>query len=314
MLESASLPYVSAADVERLLPYGDAVDELRVAFGETRAETPERIRIEVPGGELLLMPAFGREGIGVKLVTVHAYDPQPPHPRVQGVYVLFSPDGLAPELVVDGAALTERRTAAVSALATLCLARETASRLVVFGAGRQARAHIDAICAVRPVKSVAIVGRSPDPARRLADELGDRGLPAEVASADVVAGADIICTCTPSTLPLFDDRWLTPGVHINAIGAYREDMRELPAATLARALLTVEDRGAALVEAGDIIQAIAERAIGPDHIAGDLAELARGDVARSSPQQVTLFKSVGIADEDLVLVRMIARRLAEQGR
>jgi ornithine cyclodeaminase/alanine dehydrogenase-like protein (mu-crystallin family) len=130
----------------------------------------------------------------------------------------------------------------------------------------------------------------------------------------VVAGADIICTCTPSTLPLFDDRWLTPGVHINAIGAYREDMRELPAATLARALLTVEDRAAALVEAGDIIQAIAERAIGPDHIAGDLAGLARGDVARSSARQVTVFKSVGIADEDLVLVRMIARRLAESGR
>ncbi len=314
MLESASLPYVSAADVARLLPYGDAVDELRTAFAETRADTPERVRIEVPRGELLLMPAFGREGLGVKLVTLHAHDPQPPRPRVQGVYVLFSADGLAPELIVDGAELTERRTAAVSALATQCLAREDASRLVVFGAGRQARAHVDAIAAVRPVRSVGIVGRSPEAARRLADVIGERGLPAQVISADAIGDADIICTCTPSVVPLFEDGWPARGVHINAIGAYREDMRELPAATLARALLTVEDRGAALVEAGDIIQAIAERAIGPDHIAGDLAELARGDVARSSPQQVTLFKSVGIADEDLVLVRMIARRLAEQGR
>jgi ornithine cyclodeaminase/alanine dehydrogenase-like protein (mu-crystallin family) len=310
MLEAASLPYVTAADVERLLPYGDAVEALRTAFAETRAGAPERVRIEVPQGELLLMPAFGPEGIGVKLVTLHADDPQPPHPRVQGVYVLFSPDGLAPELIVDGAALTERRTAAVSALATQCLARESASRLVVFGAGRQARAHIDAISAVRPVQSVGIVGRSPDGARRLADELGERGLPAQVISADAIGDADILCTCTPSTVPLVDDRWLSPGVHINAIGAYRADMRELPATTLARALLTVETRAAALVEAGDTIQAIAERAIGPDHIAGELADLARGDVARSSARQITVFKSVGIAAEDLILVRMIARRLA----
>jgi ornithine cyclodeaminase/alanine dehydrogenase-like protein (mu-crystallin family) len=310
MLGSASLPYVSAADVERLLPYGDAVEELRMAFAETRADGPERLRIEVPRGELLLMPAFGREGIGVKLVTLHADAPQPPHPRVQGDYVLFSPDGLAPELIVDGAALTERRTAAVSALATDCLARESASRLVVFGAGRQARAHIDAMSAVRQIESIGIVGYRAGPARALVDELRQRGLSAKLVSAEAVADADIVCTCTPSTQPLFEDRWLARGVHVNAIGAYREDMRELPASTLARALLTVEDRAAALLEAGDIIQAIAERAIGPDHIAGDLGDLARGDVARSAPDQITLFKSVGIADEDLVLVRMIARRLA----
>jgi ornithine cyclodeaminase/alanine dehydrogenase-like protein (mu-crystallin family) len=310
MPESASLPYISAAEVERLLPYDDAVDELRMAFSETRADGPERVRIEVPRGELLLMPAFGREGVGVKLVTVHAHDPQPPHPRVQGVYVLFSADGLAPELIVDGAALTERRTAAVSALATQCLARESASRLVVFGAGRQAQAHVDAMCAVRPVESVGIVGHRPGPARALVDALLERGLSAELVSAEAVADADIVCTCTPSTLPLFDDRSLAPGVHINAIGAYREDMRELPAATLARALLTVEDRGAALSEGGDIIQAIAERTIGPDDISGDLADLARGAVTRSSPEEITVFKSVGIANEDLVLVRMIARRLA----
>ena len=311
MLESASLPYVSAAELARLLPYDDAVDELRSAFGKARADVLERVRIEVPRGELLLMPGFGPEGVGVKLVTVHAHDPQPPHPRLQGVYVLFSADGLAPELIVDGAALTERRTAAVSALATQCLARVDASRLVVFGAGRQARAHVEAISAVRDIDSIGIVGHRPGPARALVNELRERGLPAELVSAEGVADANIICTCTPSAAPLFEDRWLARGAHINAIGAYREDMRELPAATLARALLTVENRAAALVEAGDIIQAIAERAIGPDHIAGDLADLARGDVVRSSTRQITLFKSVGIADEDLVLVRMIARRLAQ---
>jgi ornithine cyclodeaminase len=229
---------------------------------------------------------------------------------VRGLYILFSADGLAPELIVDGGALTERRTAAVSALATQCLAREDASRLVVFGAGRQARAHVEAMCTVRPIASVGIVGRRPEPARQLAEYVAAQGLSAELVSPDAVADADIVCTCTPSTAALFDDRSLAPGVHINAIGAYRQDMRELPAATLARALLTVEHRAAALVEGGDIIQAIAERKIGPERIAGDLAELARGDVARSSREQITVFKSVGVADEDLVLVRMIARRLA----
>jgi ornithine cyclodeaminase/alanine dehydrogenase-like protein (mu-crystallin family) len=310
MAEPVSLPYVSAAELERLLPYGDAVDELRVAFAEPRADAPERVRIAVPQGELLMMPAFGPEGIGVKLVTVHAHDPRPRYPRVQGVYILFSAGGLAPELIVEGAALTERRTAAVSALATGCLAREDATRLVVFGAGRQARAHVHALRAVRPLESVGIVGRSPEGARRLAEEISEGGLPAEVVGAGAVAEADIVCTCTPSTSPLFEDGSLARGVHINAIGAYREDMRELPSATLARALLIVEHRVAALAEAGDIIQAIAEREIGPGHIAGDLPDLARGDVARASAEQVTVFKSVGIADEDLILVRMIGRRLA----
>jgi ornithine cyclodeaminase/alanine dehydrogenase-like protein (mu-crystallin family) len=309
MQRSASLPYVSPAEIARLLPYADAVDELRAAFSEPRRDSPERVRVEIPRGELLLMPAFGPEGIGVKLVTLHEGESKPPHPRVQGVYVLFSADGLAPELILDGAALTERRTAAVSALATQCLARANASRLVVFGAGRQARAHVDAVCAVRDIEHVGIVGHRPGPARVLVEELGQRGLPVEVVSAEAVADADIVCTCTPSTLALFDDRSVPPGVHINAIGAYREDMREIPAATLTRALLTVEHRGAALVEAGDIIQAIAERAIGPGEIAGDLTDLARGDVGRSSADEITVFKSVGIADEDLVLVRMIARRL-----
>jgi ornithine cyclodeaminase/alanine dehydrogenase-like protein (mu-crystallin family) len=306
----ASLPYVSRAELEQLLPFGDAVDELRTAFSEIRADAPERTRVDVPGGELLLMPAFGSEGVGVKLVTVHAGEPPPPRGRVQGVFVLFSAGGLAPELVLDGAALTERRTAAVSALATQCLARARASRLVVFGAGRQARAHVDALCAVRPIESVGIVARSPEGARTLADHVRARGLSAELVSADAVADADIICTCTPSAKALFDDRSLSPGTHINAIGAYREDMRELPAATLARALLTVERRTAALAEAGDIILAITERAIGAGHIAGDLTDLARGAVTRVSPEQITVFKSVGIADEDLVLVRLIARRLA----
>jgi ornithine cyclodeaminase/alanine dehydrogenase-like protein (mu-crystallin family) len=160
MLESASLPYVSPAEVARLLPYAEAVDELRAAFSEPRRDSPERVRVEIPRGELLLMPAFGPEGVGVKLVTLHGRDSESPHPRVQGIYVLFSADGLAPELILDGAALTERRTAAVSALATQCLARENASRLVVFGTGRQARAHVDAVCSVRDIEYVGIVGRS----------------------------------------------------------------------------------------------------------------------------------------------------------
>jgi ornithine cyclodeaminase/alanine dehydrogenase-like protein (mu-crystallin family) len=308
-MRAASLPYVNGDELEGVLPYPDAVDALAAAFAGGRLGAPPRIPIELPTGELLLMPAFGGEGVGVKVVTLNKLDPGPGRPLVQGVFVLFSADGLGPELIIDGGALTARRTAAVSALATARLANPGARRLVVFGAGRQARAHVDAMRAVRPIESVGIVGRDSGRAQDLAGRLRREGLDADVVNAAAVETADVVCTCTTSATPLFDDGLLAAGAHINAVGAYRLDMREIPAATLARGLLAVETREAAMAEAGDIAQAIDEGAIDADHIAADLSDLAAGRVRRTSRHQITVFKSVGIADEDLVLARAICRRL-----
>ncbi len=302
---------VAAPLLDDLLPFSDAVEILAAAFRGDRAEAPPRIALEVPGGQLLLMPAHGPEGVGVKLVTVTPDNPAVGRPLVQGMYVLFSPDGLTPQLMIDGAALTGRRTAAVSALATDRLARSDAHRLVVFGAGQQARAHVEAMRAVRPIDRVAIVGRDPRRAEELVQELRANGeLHAQLAGAEAVSDADIVCTCTTSRAPLFDDRLLPAGVHVNAIGAYRPDMRELPGATLARALIAVESQEAALAEAGDLIQAIAEGAIDAGQIYADLADLATGRITRTGPDQVTVFKSVGIALEDLVLARALCDRLS----
>ena len=152
------------------------------------------------------MPAHGAAGLGVKLVTLAPGNPARGLPFIHGAYVLFSAEGLVPEALLDGTELTAIRTAAVSALATDRLARPDARSLVVFGAGTQARVHVESMRAVRAVASVTIVGRAPERARALADELG-----AEVGGADAVAGADVVCTCTTSAEPVFDGALLLPG-------------------------------------------------------------------------------------------------------
>jgi ornithine cyclodeaminase/alanine dehydrogenase-like protein (mu-crystallin family) len=211
--------------------------------------------------------------------------------------------------LVDGAALTALRTAAVSALATRHLARLDARRLVVFGAGTQARAHVAAIRAVREIEHVAIVGRDPARAAALVASLAAAGIDAVVGGPDAVAEADVVCTCTTSRTPLFGASALRPGVHVNAIGAYRPDMRELPPEALRRGLLVVETRESALVEAGDVVLAIAEGALAECDVRHELAAVVGGAVGRANCDQVTIFKSVGLGLEDLAVAAAAARRL-----
>jgi ornithine cyclodeaminase len=210
---------------------------------------------------------------------------------------------------VDGAALTAVRTAAVSALATDRLARPDASRLVVFGAGAQAAAHIDAVCAVRPIEQVTIVGTGSPRTHRLCHTLRARGLRCDLGEPADVARADIICTCTTSRTPLFDGGQVGPGVHVNVIGAYRPDMREVDGTLLAGARVVVETRASALAEAGDVILAIAEGRLAETDLI-ELPEVVSGTAGREGDDEVTVFKSVGLALEDLVVVRAALDRLA----
>jgi ornithine cyclodeaminase len=288
---------VLVLDAEALraaLPWPVAIAALEAAFRDEDPEaTPPRSHLDVPGGELLLMPAHGRGGLGVKLVTLAPGNPASGLPFIHGAYVLFSPGGLVPEALLDGTELTAIRTAAVSALATDRLARPDASRLVVFGAGAQARVHVGAMRAVRPVEHVAVVGRDPERARALAEELG-----AAVAGPEAIEEADLVCTCTTSAEPLFDGARLAPGTHVNAVGAYRPDLRELDAAAMRRARVVVETRAAALNEAGDVIQAgLAEADL------TELRDVVAGRAGRRDPGDVTIFKSVGLALEDLAVAR-----------
>ncbi len=303
-------PVIDADALARLLPIGAAIDALERAFVSVPLpQAPPRAHVETESGTLLLMPAHGPQGVGVKLVTVTPDNPDRGLPLVQATYALFDASTQAPIAMLDGAALTALRTAAVSGLATRYLARADARRLVLYGAGVQARAHLDAMCATRPIEEVVVVSRGRARAEALAADAGGRGLRASVGEPGAERDADLVCTCTTSTVPVVAGSALAEGAHVNAVGAYTTAMRELDAEAVRRARVVVETRDAAAAEAGDLALAMAEGAIGPDHVVADLAEVVGGTVVRTSEADVTLFKSVGVAFEDLIVARAAVDRL-----
>jgi ornithine cyclodeaminase/alanine dehydrogenase-like protein (mu-crystallin family) len=298
---------VDAAELRGRLSMPAAIDVLERAFRDgDPAAGPVRSRLDTDGGQLLVMPATGPAGVGVKLVTVTPANPGRGLPFVSAVYVLFAPGTQVPETVFDGASLTALRTGAVSGLATRFLARGDATHLVLFGAGVQARAHLEAMMAVRPIDRVTIVARSREPAEALLNEVRERGIAGSIGDASAVREADIVCTCTTSDTPLFAGDDLADGAHLNAVGAYRPDAREVDTATVRRAKVVVETREAAMEEAGDLLIPIQEDAIGPDHVVAELADVVRGRSVRRSPHDVTMFESVGLAFEDLAVARAAA--------
>jgi len=303
------IPVIDGAELQRLLPVEDAIDALEAGcHSRDPSADPLRTRLDTPAGQLLLMPATGTQGVGVKLVTLTEANPARGLPFVNAVYVLFDGETQSPKAVIDGAALTALRTAAVSGLATRFLAREDARRLFVFGAGVQARAHVDAMRAVRPIRELIVVSRTHERAQALVDEVGTGGVVARTGRAEEVGRADIVCCCTTAAEPLFDGRLVRPGTHLNAVGAYEAHRRELDTGLVRRARVVVETREVALAEAGEVAIPIGEGAIEASHIVADLTELVRGAPVRAGPDDVTLFKSVGMAFEDLVVARAVIDR------
>jgi ornithine cyclodeaminase/alanine dehydrogenase-like protein (mu-crystallin family) len=296
---------IDADELRARLPLRVAIDALEAALqGEDPSlSAPMRTTLATPAGTLLTMPAAGAAGVGVKLVTLSEFNPQKGLPFVQGTYVLFDADTQRPRAVIDGTELTAIRTAAVSGLATRSLARPESARLVLFGAGAQAAVHLEAMAAVRSIEEVVIVSRGAERAAELAARARAMGVVARVGVPADVADADIVCTCTTSAVSVFDGRDLAPGTHINAVGAYLADAREIDTETVRRARVVVETRQVAFAEAGDLLIPIGEGAITREHVLADLMELVRGVEVRTSPEDVTLFESVGMAFEDLVVAR-----------
>ncbi|MEO8293465.1 MAG: ornithine cyclodeaminase family protein [Actinomycetota bacterium] len=289
---------IDAAELRRRLPMRAAIDALEAGFAAGVPPLSLRTHTPTPDGQVLVMPAAGEQGVGVKVITLTSGNPGRGLPLVQGLYLLFDVISQSPEAVIDGAALTALRTGAVSGLATRWLARPDARRVVVFGAGVQARAHVEAVRAVRDIEDVAIVSRTLARAEALAAEVDGR-----VGSVTDVADADIVCTCTSSPEPLFDGQMLSDGVHVNAVGAFTPGTRELDTAAVVRARVVVETREVAMAESGDLLIPLTEAAIGDDHVVADLEELVGGSEVRRSPADVTAFLSVGLAFEDLVVAR-----------
>jgi len=303
---SSELRVIDAEELRARLSMEAAIDALEEAFRAlAHASGPLRTHVETPAGTLLLMPAFADAGVGVKLVSLTPSNPERGLPFIHASYVLFDAETQAPEAVLDGSALTALRTAAVSGLATRFLSREDAHRLVIFGAGVQARSHLEAMCAMRPVTDLVIVSRSPGPAEALVEEGLRRGLTARRGEPATVGEADLVCTCTTAEEPLFEGSSLPPGAHVNAVGSYRPENREVDTETVRRARVVVETREVALAEAGDLLIPMQEGVIEAGHIVADLGETVRGAAARRSPEDVTLFKSVGMAFEDLIVARAV---------
>lgn len=302
--------HLDASAVVEHLPVQLAIRVLDDAL-RSGAELPHsepRSRISAEGGELLVMPAVGDAGAGIKLVSVATDNPGKGLPLIHGVYALFAPGTLRLEALIDGPALTGVRTAAVSGWVTDLLASPEAARLVMFGSGPQAHAHLDAMLAVREITDVRVVSRNKARAEQFAERARERGIEAGVGDAKAVADADLVCCCTSSPRPVFDGALLMPGTHVNAIGAHTPETRELDATALLAGRVVVETRAAALSEAGDLLLAIEGGDFTPSDIVADLSELARGAPVRRTADDITVFKSVGVAFEDLLLARAVVDR------
>ncbi len=319
---------LNAEDVRRALPMRDAIEAMKqafAAFSSGQAVVPERIHLEVPDhdGVSLFMPALvsGDEGqsLAIKAVSVFDRNAQRGLARIQAAVLVLEPDTGRPVALLEGASLTGIRTAAGSGAATDLLARSDSRTLAVFGAGVQARTHIEAVCTVRAIKTVWIYGPTPSKVQQLIGEVRGHGkIPDDVRAAaspgEALADADIVCTTTTSKTPVFDDADLKPGVHVNAVGSYQPHVVEIPSDTVARALIVVDSREAAWQEAGDLIQPLEAGRIGRNAIYAELGEIVLGQrPSRQSPEQITLFKSVGIAVQDAVAASVALRRADELG-
>ena len=305
-----TIRFLSKADVQKALTMPEAVRLMHGAFAmlsSGRVDAPVRINMEIPeqGARALFMPVYSpaHGQVGLKVVVVSPHNPDHGLPFLHALVLVHDANTGQPLAVMDGAYLTAVRTGAGSGCATGLLARPEAAVAAIFGAGVQARTQLEAVCVVRPIEKVYVFGRSRKNAEDFAgDAAASLNLDVELATNPaLLREADIICTATTSLAPVFDHAHVKPGAHINAIGSYRPDMTEIPRETVQAAKVIVDQRKACLLEAGDLMAPIRNGDISEDHIYAELGEIAAGSIpGRTSSDEITLFKSVGNAVQDLV--------------
>lgn len=316
-------------DVYDMLPMRDCIRimaEALAALAEGRAHLPLRSVMSIPDGRgvLAMMPGFmwgdGRSdaALGFKAVSVFPGNAERGVDTHQGTVALLDPDTGELRAVMDGGAITAIRTAAVSGVATDRLARKDAATAAILGAGVQARTHLEALAAVRQLQGVRVWSRRPERAREfVALQRSKYRFPVEaVPTAEAaVREADIVATVTASPEPVVSRSWVKPGVHINAVGSSTPAARELDTATVAAARVFVDSRESAMAEAGDLLIPIQEGAITADHIVAELGEVVAGkQPGRRSPEEITLFKSLGLAIEDVVAAGFVVRHAIQTRR
>jgi ornithine cyclodeaminase/alanine dehydrogenase-like protein (mu-crystallin family) len=302
--------YLSADDVRRALPMRDAIAAMREAFialSAREARMPPRMRVDIPehDGLLLLMPCHcgSSERLSLKVVAQFRDNRSLGLPLIQALVILADASNGLPLGILDGATLTALRTGAASGVATDALARSDASVAAVFGAGVQARTQLEAVSAVRPIREARVYDRDSAASARLAAEASERlGLRVELAPSprEAIRGASVVCTATTSRTAVFEDRDLSPGAHLNGVGSWRPDTTEIPAETVRRARIVVDHRESILEEAGDLLMPLGAGIIGPERVQTELGDvLSRRAPGRQADDEITLFKSVGVAVQDL---------------
>ncbi len=314
---------LGAADVYRVLSMQDCIEAMSAAMKAVSSGAvgnPPRLGTPLggDGDGLLLMPAMSADvgAFSAKVVSIIGANPARGLPAIQGLVTLFDGATGTPLALIEGAALTAIRTAAASALATQWLAREDARSLGLFGCGVQAASHLDAIAAVRRLDRVVVWGRDPEKARCFADEQGRRtGLRVQaVAEPDGAAACDIVCTVTGATEPVLMGRWVRPGAHVNLVGAHAVTAREADTALIASARVYVDLLASMRDESGDIMIPVQEGAIAADHVVGEIGALVAGALpGRTDGSEVTVYKSLGVAVQDLYAANEAYRQALAMG-
>ncbi|NNK63496.1 MAG: ornithine cyclodeaminase [Gemmatimonadetes bacterium] len=313
--------FLDEAELRRRVDMRSAIRAVADAFAQLwrgDADAPVRTPLVDGHGATLFMPGrLGARTTGLKVVSVRPGNHARGLPAIHAVVLTVDPETGIPEAVLDARWLTALRTGAATGVATEWLARPDASTLAVFGAGAQAEAQVEAVAAVRDLTEVRIVSSSGTSARRLADRLVERGaVPRAVGGSDggaALRGADIVVTVTDSPTPVLNDTDVEPGTHVNAVGGYTLAMQELPTTLVARSRVFVDERAAVLDEAGDIVTPIEAGVLTVDALV-ELGAVVAGDrPGRQSPDQVTVFKSVGNIVQDLAVARLALDR-GDRGR
>jgi ornithine cyclodeaminase/alanine dehydrogenase-like protein (mu-crystallin family) len=316
-VKSMKLLVLSQSEIEQLLPMPaciEVITQALIALAQGRVHLPLRMVVRPPeaAGVMALMPAHvagDRPALGVKVINVFNGNPARGQDSHQGAVLLFEVETGEPLAVMNASAITAIRTAAVSGVATRLLARAEAGDLAIIGSGVQARSHLAAMACVRSIRRARIASRNFEHARRLAAEMQPQypfAIEPVVTIETAVRGADLIVTATSSAEPVVQRDWITPGAHLNVVGASLPAAREIDTATMAAASLFVDRRESTLNEAGDYLIAAREGAIGPEHIRAEIGEVLTGaQPGRTQPDEITLFKSLGLAVEDVAAAAFV---------
>lgn len=318
--------WLTRADVYSLLTMPDAIDAVADAFrllsaGETVLPLRTNMPVSPHRGSLLTMPAYvggSIDSLGVKLITLYGDNPARHNlPAIQGNFALFDPRDGCLAAVMEAGYMTAVRTGAAGGVAARYLARPDAAVVTLFGCGAQAPHQLEAVLCERPVQQVWVIARSVQRAEAFAGEMRQRfGIPAQVAqdAQKAVQEADVVITATSAHTPLFDGHWLRPGSHVTAIGAHLPNAREVDSVTVQRATVVTDQTSACLAEAGDLVIPLTAGEIDRAHIRAEMGEIVAGrKPGRTSSEEITFFKSVGLAVQDVAVAALVVEKAMAAG-